>query len=97
MSSEIYKPGSYPNLPPPPGTVGVFGWIKNNLFSSISNSTLTIISVVLIYYLIDGIIGWFFFDAVFDANSKIECRKMSCNIKSFYYTVKFELQPIERL
>jgi general L-amino acid transport system permease protein len=50
MSSEIYKPGSYPNLPPPPGTVGVFGWIKNNLFSSISNSTLTIISVVLIYY-----------------------------------------------
>ena len=34
MSSEIYKPGSYPNLPPPPGTVGVYGWIKNNLFSS---------------------------------------------------------------
>ena len=34
MSSEIYKPGSYPNLPPPSGTVGVYGWIKNNLFSS---------------------------------------------------------------
>ena len=64
MSSEIYKPGTYPNLPPPPGTVGIFGWIKNNLFSSISNSTLTIISVVLIYYLIDGIIGWFFFDEI---------------------------------
>ena len=46
------------------------------LFSSISNSLLTIISVVLLYYLIDGIIGWFFLDAVFDADSKIACRKI---------------------
>ena len=70
------KPGNYPDLPPPPGTVGVYGWIRQNLFSSISNSLLTIISVVLLYYLIDGIIGWFFLDAVFDADSKIACRKI---------------------
>ena len=38
MSLETYKPGSYPNLPPPLGTVGVSGWVRNNLFSSISNS-----------------------------------------------------------
>ena len=42
MSLETYKPGSYPNLPPPLGTVGVSGWVRNNLFSSISNSILTI-------------------------------------------------------
>ena len=77
MSLETYKPGSYPNLPPPPGTVGFYGWIRNNLFSSISNTLLTIVSVVLVYYLIDGIIGWFLFDAVFDADSKIECRKIN--------------------
>ncbi len=76
MSEKTYKPGNYPDLPPPPGTVGAYGWIKQNLFSSISNSLLTIISVVLLYYLIDGIIGWFFLDAVFDADSKIACRKI---------------------
>ena len=65
MSEKTYKPGNYPDLPPPPGTVGVYGWIRQNLFSSVSNALLTIISVVLLYYLIDGIIGWFFLDAVF--------------------------------
>ena len=77
MSLETYKPGSYPNLPPPLGTVGVSGWVKNNLFSSISNSLLTILSVTLLYYLIVGIVDWFLLDAVFDANSKIECRKIN--------------------
>ncbi len=76
MTEKTYKPGNYPDLPPPPGTVGVYGWIRQNLFSSVSNSLLTIISVVLLYYLIDGIIGWFFLDAVFDADSKIACRKI---------------------
>ena len=74
--NQTYKPGSYPNLPPPPGTVGVYGWIKNNLFSSISNSLLTILSAILLYYLIDGMLGWFYLDAVFDADSKVECRKI---------------------
>ena len=76
MSEKTYKPGNYPDLPPPPGTVGLYGWIRQNLFSSVSNSLLTIISVVLLYYLIDGIIGWFFLEAVFDADSKIACRKI---------------------
>ena len=76
MSLETYKPGSYPDLPPPAGTVGVYGWLKNNLFSSVSNSLLTILSVTLLYYLITGIIDWFLLDAVFDANSRVECKKI---------------------
>ena len=28
-----YAPGTHPDLPPPPGTVGLVGWLKNNLFS----------------------------------------------------------------
>ena len=71
MISKTYKPGSHPDLPPPLGTVGVFGWLRNNLFSSINNSLLTILSVTLLYYLIIGIIYWILLDAVFDANSKI--------------------------
>ena len=48
MQEKTYLPGSHPDLPPPPGTVGIYGWIRNNLFSSISNSLLTIISVILL-------------------------------------------------
>ena len=40
-----YAPGTHPDLPPPPGTVGVVGWLKNNLFSSLSNSILTLLSL----------------------------------------------------
>ena len=76
MSIETYKPGSYPNLPPPVGTVGAYGWVRNNLFSSISNSLLTFLSVTLLYYLIVGIVDWFLLDAVFDANSRVECKKI---------------------
>ena len=33
IDNKKYPPGSYPDLPPPPGTIGVIGWLKNNLFS----------------------------------------------------------------
>ena len=74
--NKHYTPGSHPDLPPPPGTIGVLGWMKNNLFSSINNSILTIICIYLIYILVDGAINWFIFDAVFDANDKPSCRKL---------------------
>ena len=76
VNNKNYSPGSYPDLPPPPGTFGVIGWIKHNLFSSISNSILTILCIYLIYLLIDGAINWFILDAVFDANDKPSCRKL---------------------
>ncbi len=74
--TKKYLPGQYPDLPPPPGTFGVIGWMKNNLFSSISNSILTILCVCLMYLLIDGAINWFILDAVYDANDKPSCRKL---------------------
>ena len=70
-----YLPGTHPDLPPPPGTVGVVGWLKNNLFSSLSNSILTLLSFYFLYLLIDSAINWFVVDAVVDANDKPGCRK----------------------
>ena len=37
VKTKEYLPGQYPDLPPPPGTFGIIGWLKSNLFSSISN------------------------------------------------------------
>ena len=70
-----YLPGTHPDLPPPVGTVGVIGWLKNNLFSSLSNTVLTLVSVYFLYLFIDSAINWFVLDAVVDANDKPGCRK----------------------
>jgi len=70
-----YLPGTHPDLPPPAGTVGVIGWLKNNLFSSLSNTVLTLVSVYFLYLFIDSAINWFVLDAVVDANDKPGCRK----------------------
>ena len=72
-----YAPGTHPDLPPPPGTVGVVGWLKNNLFSSLSNSILTLLSLYLLYLLIEGGLSWFVVDAVVNANDKPGCRKIA--------------------
>ena len=50
MKEKTYKPGSYPDLPPPPGTVGVYGWIKNNLFSSSVNILYKNNSIILYWF-----------------------------------------------
>ena len=70
-----YSPGTDPDLPPPAGTVGIIGWLKNNLFSSLSNTVLTLVSVYFLYLFIDSAINWFVLDAVVDANDKPGCRK----------------------
>ena len=70
-----YLPGTHPDLPPPAGTVGIIGWLKNNLFSSLSNTLLTLVSVYFLYLFIDSAINWFVLDAVVDANDKPGCRK----------------------
>ena len=70
-----YLPGTHPDLPPPAGTVGIIGWLKNNLFSSLSNTVLTLVSVYFLYLFIDSAINWFVLDAVVDANDKPGCRK----------------------
>ena len=70
-----YLPGTHPDLPPPAGTVGIIGWLKNNLFSSLSNTLLTLLSVYFLYLFIDSAINWFVLDAVVDANDKPGCRK----------------------
>ncbi|MBX2999075.1 MAG: amino acid ABC transporter permease [Caldilineaceae bacterium] len=52
-----------PAQKPPTSQTGVIGWLRANLFSSIFNSILTILSLILIYYFFTGIFEWVFFEA----------------------------------
>ena len=43
---------------PPASQVGVLGWLRKNLFSSIGNSILTVVTLVVLYVVITGIARW---------------------------------------
>ncbi|MEM7290377.1 MAG: hypothetical protein AAF412_08445 [Pseudomonadota bacterium] len=52
------------SMPPPVNDSGVVGWMRRNLFSSISNTILTLIGAYILYLIIPGTLQWVFFDAV---------------------------------
>ncbi len=69
-----FAPGSYPDLPPPPGTIGIVGWLHKNLFSSVGNTILSFLTILFLYWLLTASAGWFVMHAVVDASSRKEWR-----------------------
>lgn len=66
-----FKP--LPDMPPPSNTTGVVGWMRENLFSSLLNS---VMSVAVIYLLITSlipVIDWVFVSSVFTGADKSVC------------------------
>jgi general L-amino acid transport system permease protein len=51
---------------PPVRTTGPIAWARDNLFSSVGNSLLTIIGLYLIWRLLQGILDWAFLTAVWN-------------------------------
>ena len=68
-----YAPGTHPSLPPPPSQRGVIKWARENLFSSVTNIMLTVLSVALLLWIVPPLLNWMLFDAVVDAGSREEC------------------------
>lgn len=68
-----YPPGEHPDLPPPAGTVGVVGWLKQNLFSGIFSSLLTILSILVLIWAIPPMLDWAFFSADFEGATRDDC------------------------
>ncbi|MEM6973829.1 MAG: amino acid ABC transporter permease [Pseudomonadota bacterium] len=62
--------------PPPPSTVGVVGWLRENLFRGPVNSTITVLILLMILWLAPGIASWAFIDATWNAKSLSECRQL---------------------
>ena len=76
-TAQSYEPGTHPDLPPPMATHGPVLWIRKNLFSSPSNIFLTLVSAYLLYLILPGALNWAFFDAVWNAGSREECRAIA--------------------
>ncbi len=60
-------------LPPPTPATGAGAWVRANLFSSVSNTILTLISVALIYLLLSQLLPFAVFDATFTGQDRTAC------------------------
>ena len=74
---QTYAPGTHPSLPPPANTIGLVGWINENLLKGWMNKILTILSVIFLFYTIPPMLDWLFFDAVVSGGSRDECRAIA--------------------
>jgi general L-amino acid transport system permease protein len=59
---------------PPVTSVGVIGWVKENLFNGVFNSVLTIVTVYFFWKVIPPFIRWAFIDSTW-LSSGAECRE----------------------
>ncbi|WP_212523655.1 amino acid ABC transporter permease [Actibacterium sp. MT2.3-13A] len=63
-----------PEKTPPATSVGLIGWMRENLFSGWFNSILTVVSLGFIYYVLAGVLPWMF-QSSWTANSLSQCRE----------------------
>ncbi len=64
-----------PEKEPPSTSVGIIGWGRENLFSGPFNTVLTLVSLVVIYLLLQAIIPWLL-TPTWNAGSLNECREI---------------------
>ncbi len=62
-----------PPIAPPSGDSGALKWLRENLFSTWLNTILTVLGVLVIYYLVASALPWWL-NSVWNANSLSECR-----------------------
>jgi general L-amino acid transport system permease protein len=63
-----------PPSPPPATEAGLLKWVRENLFSGVLNTVLTLLSIYFIYKLSAFVLPWIL-NGVWDTNSLAECRE----------------------
>ena len=64
-----------PPSPPPAGETGAIRWLRENLFPSWLNAVLTVLSLLVVYWVLSHILPWFV-NGIWVAGSLSECREI---------------------
>ncbi|MDX5349745.1 MAG: amino acid ABC transporter permease, partial [Paracoccaceae bacterium] len=64
-----------PPLPPPVGERGAVKWARENLFSTPLNVALTVLGVLILWWLVSAALPWWL-NSVWNAGSLGECREI---------------------
>lgn len=63
-----------PSAPPPASQTGIVKWMRENLFSSIGNSILTLVAVWLVYLVLAAVLPWAL-NGIWNTSSLAACRE----------------------
>jgi general L-amino acid transport system permease protein len=74
---------------PPRLSVGPIGWVRNNLFSSWTNTLLTVLGLWLVYSVIKGVLGWAVISAVWTGEDGSACSVPGAGACWPFITAKF--------
>jgi general L-amino acid transport system permease protein len=66
--------GHKADIPPPASTVGVLGWLRENLFSSWQSTILTLVALWIVYMTIPPLVSWAILDATWTGNEAQDCK-----------------------
>jgi general L-amino acid transport system permease protein len=58
---------------PPASTVGVIGWVRQNLFNGWANTLLTLVSIYLLWLIVPPLVKFLIIDAVWDGAGRDDC------------------------
>jgi general L-amino acid transport system permease protein len=75
-STSFNRKEMIPEREPPMSESGAVKWIRANLFGSVTDSIMTLISLYLLYMLLHEVIPWVFF-STWNASSLQECREIA--------------------
>lgn len=81
-----------PSAPPPFAAVGPAKWIRENLFATIPNAILTLLSAVVIYLVLQSTLPWIL-NGVWSASSLAECREILNGTSGACFAVLAERWP----
>ncbi len=91
-SVAFVRTETLPELPPPAAETGVLKWIRENLFATVPNAILTIVSIYVVYAILSGVLPWIF-NGVWDASSLAECREILNGTSGACFAVLAERWP----
>ena len=75
MATSFVRNEMLPPQVPPSGQIGALRWMRENLFSGPLNTILTVLSLLVVYWIVAHIGPWFG-NAVWNAGSLAECRQI---------------------
>jgi general L-amino acid transport system permease protein len=61
-------------MKPPRAQVGPIAWMRDNLFSSVGNTILTLVGLAFVYWVLSGLLAFTVFNATFIGKSGDDCR-----------------------
>ncbi len=66
--------GHKADIPPPASSVGVLGWLRENLFSSWQSTILTVFALWIVYMTVPPLVNWAIIDATWTGTQAQDCK-----------------------